>query len=270
MKIYATLAVTLSCCALSLSVAAQSTKAFHAFGWNAYGLPSANAFNTFRNEASAARAEHFVGGIIAEQRFLLEELSSFAFIFSLPTSSGTFSLSGQNEGVDNFKVIKTGFIYSRLLTPWLDIGARFDYLNMRVTGYGSAAAVTFSLGTIIHWNKKWHTGLQAYNPANKKFDGLGNDPVPTLYRVGTGFQPSENFILSAEVSKTGNLPAEGTTVFQYQIIQHLSLTGGVGTGDNDLFFGLTIHLKQIQIITSACHHSRLGLGPATGFIFENK
>lgn len=201
---------------------------------------------------------------------MLEELSSFAFTASLPTASGVFSIEGQSDGLNDFRKIQTGLIYSRKLTKWLDIGAQFDYLHTRVSGYGTASGITFGLGTIFHWNKQWHTGLQVFNPIHQKYNGLGNDFIPAFYRFGLGFQPTQDFLISTELLKTADLPIEGTTVFHYKIIQHLSITGGVGTGESNFFFGFSLYLNQIQICLSSVHHTKLGLSPSTALTFENK
>ncbi|TAN10922.1 MAG: hypothetical protein EPN37_18225 [Chitinophagaceae bacterium] len=253
-----------------IPVIAQSAKDFHAFGWNTYGQFSGEAFDVFRNEASIANTPHFTAGIIAEEKFILQETASFAFTAALSTSSGSFGISGRSFGFESFRQIQTAFIYGRRLTDWLDAGAAFNYLHSSVPGYGNAHAVTFGIGTIIHWNRQWHTGLQAFNPANVKFSGLGDDVIPSVYRFGVGYQPSDIFLLSAEISKTGEFPVEGTAAFHYHIVQSLSITVGAGTGENNLFLGFTIYLKQVRILAAASHHSRLGLTPATGFIFQNK
>ncbi|MGH2645090.1 MAG: hypothetical protein ACRDE2_14140 [Chitinophagaceae bacterium] len=270
MKLLFALVAHLLCMVFLKPVNAQSSKDFHAFGWNAYSQLTGDAFNVFRNEASLAKIQHFTAGIIAEEKFMLQETASFAFTAAFPTSSGVFGVSAKSYGFENFRQIQTTILYGRQLTDWLDIGAEFDYLNTRVPLYGSAHAVTFGMGAIIHWNKQWHTGLQTFNPSSIKFSGLGDDIIPAVYRIGIGYQPSDIFFLSAEISKTKGFTAEGTAAFHYRIIQSLSFTGGAGTGENNLFLGFNIHLKQIQILLATSHHSKLGLTPASGFIFENK
>lgn len=258
------------CIAYSIPAVAQSAKDFHAFGWNAYSQSTGDAFNVFRNEASIAHTAHFTAGILAEEKFMLQETTSFAFTAAFPLLSGAFGITGKSFGFENFRQLQTALIYGRQLTDWLDIGTEFDYLHTRVPGYGSAHAVTFGMGVLIHWNKKWHTGFHTFNPANVKFSGLGDDHIPAIYRIGGGYQPSEIFLLSAEISKTTGFPLEGMAAFHYRIIENLSFTGGAGTGENNLFLGFNIYLKQIQILLSASHHARLGLTPSTGFIYENK
>lgn len=270
MKLLFAFVANLLCVVFSIPVSAQSAKDFHAFGWNAYGQIRGDAFGLFRNEASIANTQHFTAGILAEEKFMLRETTSFAFTTSFPLPSGAVGITGKSFGFENFRKIQTALVYGRQLTDWLDAGAEFDYLHTQVPGYGSAHAVTFGIGTVIHWNKQWHTGFQVFNPSNVKFSGLGDDAVSSLYRMGIGYQPSDIFLLSAEVTKSSRFPIEGTAVFHYRIIQNLSFTGGAGTGDNNLFLGFNIYLKQIQILLAASHHSRLGLTPATGFIYENK
>lgn len=270
MKLLFAFFTVLLCAVFSYAAIAQSAKDFHTFGWNAYGSLTGDVFNTFRNDASIAKTSHYTAGIIAEEKFMLQETTAFAFTAAFPVSSGAFGISGKSFGFENFRHIQTALIYGRKLTDWLDVGGEFDFLHSRVPAYGSAHAVTFGTGAIIHWNTQWHTGIQVFNPAKVKYSGFGGDAVPSLYRIGIGYQPSELFLLTTEISKTGEFPLEGTVVFYYRIIQNLSLTGGTGTGENNLFFGFNVHLKQIQILLAASHHSKLGFSPATGLLYENK
>jgi hypothetical protein len=254
---------------LSFSAAGQSAKDFNSFGWGAYSHSFTDILCTFRNEAGLAGIKYFSAAMLAERRFMLDATSSYAFAAAVPASSGTFCLSGDSFGFDDFRRLQVGLAYGRHLAPWLDAGIQFYYLNMRVPAYGSAWAATFSIAAMIHWNEHWHTGFRTFNPIEVKYNGLGNDAVPAAYQAGIGYQPSSVFLLSAEISETSHWPLSGTVAFYYHIAPSLGFTGGIGTGEEKLFLGLALYLKQFRMMFYASYYSRLGISPAAAFIFEN-
>ncbi len=65
---------------------------------NTYSSQSADVFSFTGNQAALAALKKFSGGVYAERRFLLEELSQYAAAFVVPTSSGNFGLQANYFG----------------------------------------------------------------------------------------------------------------------------------------------------------------------------
>lgn len=248
----------------------QPAKGFRSFGWNVYSQSSGNALGVFRNEASLANIHNFTAGIMAERRFMLNATSSYAFAVVLPASSGAFSLQGIGTGYENFVQQQVALAYGRPLASWFNVGLQLDYLNMRIPQYGSAHAFTFGISTLFRWKKYWSLGLQAFNPVGVTYTGLGDDEILSLYRVGVGYQPSPNFFLSTELSKSEGFPAEIATAFHYRIMKQLGIKGGISTGEQKIFLGIAILLSRFAMMFSAINHQRLGLTPGAGFIYNSK
>lgn len=255
---------------LSTTVFGQSGKEVSTFGWEVYSHSLGNAFGVFRNEAGLARFEHFTAGVLAERRFMLDATSVYAFSIVMPLTSGSISLQGAGSGYKDFSQQRIALAYGMPLAAWCDAGIQLDYLNMRIPFYGSAHAFTFGVSMLMHWHDQWTVGVQAFNPPEVKFSKLGEDSIPAVYRLGLGYQPSETFLLSAEVSGSRSLPVQLTTTFHYRIIKHLGLHGGLGTGTERVFFGISIFWKQFDMIFSAAEHPQLGISPGAGLIYENK
>lgn len=247
----------------------QTAKFFHPFGWGTYSASFSDVFCGFHNQAGLAELNHFTAGAIIKQRFMLKALTSYTFALALPTTSGTFCLQGDLLGYKNFNRQQLDLAYGRKLWPWLNIGIQLDYLNIHIPRYGSGHAITFETAFLVHLNKKWHAGVQVFNPVNANYNGLGNDIIPIAYRIGIGYQPSENLLLSIEVSKVKNSSMALSVAFYDHIVKAIGFTGGVTTGEEKVFLGLTLYLKQFRILFAGSYHSRLGMSPVTGFIFEN-
>jgi hypothetical protein len=253
---------------LSLSAFGQPTKEFSSFGWNVYSHSFGNTFGNFRNEAGLARFDHFTAGVLAEKRFMLKAASVYAFSIVLPVASGAFSLQGLGSGYRNFSRQRVAAAYGMPLASWLNAGMQLDYLQMHIPAYGNARAFTFGLSFLMHWKDRWVIGLQAFNPAEVSYNGLGDDGIPAVYRLGMGYQPSAAFFLSAELSKSGPLPLQVTAAFHYRIVKYLGIHGGVSTGEQRMFLGVSVFLEHFNMIFTAMSHPQLGMSPGAGFIYD--
>lgn len=247
----------------------QSAKDLHPLGWGAYSRTFSSVFCGIHNQAGLASLKYFSAGVFVQQHFSIQELREYQFALALPTSSGNFSLQGSISGYRQFRRQRLDIAYARKLFDWFDAGIQLDYLNMQVPAYGSAHAFTFALSALFHINDQWHAGFQAFNPLQVSYQELGQDPVPDIYQLGIGYQPSTLFLLTAEVCqiRTRHLLA---LAFQYRIAKVLSLRGGISTGYNPVSAGITLHLHRLEILLSASYHSRLGLTPGAGFIYKNQ
>ncbi len=252
----------------STGSAGQAAKDLHPLGWETYSQSSSSIFCGFHNQAGLADLKYFSAGFFIQQRFSVKELRKYQFAISLPTTSGNFGLQGTLSGYKNFQRQRLELAYARRLFKAFNIGAQLDYLNMHIPGYGSAHAFTFALAALYHINRKLHAGVQVFNPVRISYQKLGNDPVPDVYRIGLGYQPSKVFLLTAEFSRIEdqNLFA---CAFRYRIARELSLSAGIQSNNDPVFVSVFIHLQQVELILSASYHKQLGLTPGAGFVFIN-
>lgn len=247
----------------------QAARIFPLTGRGAYSRSFVNVFSGMRNQAALARLKTFSAGAFLQQRFSVEALRLGYFAAALPTASGTFSLQGMVGGYKYFQRQQLDLAFSKKLFNLLDAGIQINYLNMRVPSYGSAHAFTFTISTLFHFSRQWHLGIQVFNPAEIAYQKLGNDPIPAVYLLGLGYQPSRLFLLTTELQYFQN-NATISLAFQYHIAKVLSLKAGAGSGVYPVFAGLHLHLKKMEILLSAAYHRKLGLSPGAGFIFINK
>ena len=111
-------------------------------GLGAYSnYPDAFSFHT--NQAALAKMKMLSAGIYGEKRFLLNELSLYDAAIVLPTSSGNFGLDTRYYGFSDYNESQVGLAYGRNLGSKVDVGVQFNYYNVRIAGYGNAAAINF-------------------------------------------------------------------------------------------------------------------------------
>lgn len=247
----------------------QAARGFPLLGRGAYSRSFINAFSGVHNQAALAKLQSFSAGVFLQQRFSLNELRTAYFAIAFPVTSGTFSLQGSVGGYSHFHRQRLELAFSKTLFGWLDAGLQLNYLNMRVPAYGSANAFTFTVAALLHFGKQWHIGMQAFNPAKVKYQKLGDDPIPDIYRLGIGYQPSKLFLLTTTLLYEQK-KAIFSLAFQYHIVKVLSLKAGFGTGVNPVFAGVHLHLKKIEVLLSVTYHQKLGLSPGAGFLFIKK
>lgn len=163
----------------SFSVSGQPAKEFSSFGRNIYSNSLGNVFGGFRNEAGLTRFKHFTAGVLAERRFMLDATSIYAFAAAVPLSQGVFSIQGLGSGYKNFSRQRLALAYGMPLFSWLNAGLQLDYMNMHIPLYGSAHAFTFGLSFFMHLHDHWTLGVQTFNPAEVKYNSLGEDIIPS-------------------------------------------------------------------------------------------
>ncbi|MGZ8542105.1 MAG: hypothetical protein ACXWV6_15750 [Chitinophagaceae bacterium] len=138
-------------------------------GLGAYSINHADIFSFTANQASLAQLKNAGIGVYGERRFLLGELNNYTAAFGMPTRSGNFGLKAGYSGFSDYNETQLGLAYGRKLGNKIDIGAQFNYNGIRIAGYGSATAVSFEIGTILHLTEKLHAGIHVNNPVGGKF-----------------------------------------------------------------------------------------------------
>ena len=122
----------------------------HYTGLGAYSKNFVDIFSSTANQASLAQVKSAGFGVYGERRYLLEELNQFSAIVAIPSSGGTFAFQGDYYGFTTYNENQLGLAYGRKISNYIDLGIKFNYHTVRIAGYGSASALNFEVGTILH------------------------------------------------------------------------------------------------------------------------
>lgn len=248
--------------------AAQSAHALFPFGWKAYSRSLNDVSGVERNEASLGEIHDFTAAVIAERPFNMNATATYAFTAAFPLNDGAIALRGIGMGYKDFHQQQITLAYGRPLASWVNVGAQMDYFHTGIPHYGSARALTFGLASLLKFKKYWSLGLQTFNPLKITYNAFGFEALQSVYRLGIGYQPSSSFLLSVELMKTNSFPFEISTAFYYKMISFFAINGGVSTGPQKLFFGITLFLKSIDLTFVTMNHQRLGLSPGMSLIYK--
>jgi hypothetical protein len=225
--------------------------------------------SAFSNQAGLAFVENISFCAYGERRFLAEGLNSFLFAAAVPLKSyGTFGLTVNHFGFNDYNEQKIGLSYARKLAKNFSIGAQLDYLSTRIPDYGVAGTVTVEIGILANINKQVSIGAHVYNPVNSKLNST--DRLPALINVGVSYSPSPKVMMSGQLEKDiNNQPLKGRFGLEYKPVSIFSLRAGfVASQVSMASFGFGILLKDLQIDVASSYHQVLGITPSLSIIYS--
>ena len=227
----------------------------------AYSKNFSDIFSGTSNQASLATLKTAAFAVYGERRFMLDELNTYTTIIAIPTTSGTVGFQADYFGSSSFNESRIGVIYGRKITSAIDVGVKFNYLLVKVAGYGAAAAVNFEAGAIFHLTDRLHAGFHVYNPASSKLGKNGTDQLASAYCFGIGYEASESLFVCTEIVKREAKPVSVNAALQYNLHKKVFIRCGI-SADNNISFGsvgLNIGFGRIDVNTA--YHPQLGFTP---------
>jgi len=237
-------------------------------GLGAYSNNHLDVFSFHINQAALAKLKTVSAGIHGEKRFLLDELGLYDAALTLPTSSGNFGLDMRYYGFSQSNESQIGLAYARSLGRKVDVGLQFNYYNIRIAGYGNAAAINFEIGTIFHLTDNLNAGLHVYNPVGGSLGKNSEEKLASVYSMGIGYEGSEKFVASVEIEKEEGKPVNIITGIQYKFLPQLLSRIGISTATSSLYFGIGFILKSMRLDVTSSYHPQLGITPGLLLIFS--
>ena len=226
-----------------------------------YSKNFTDAFSGTVNQAALAQIRDAGAGIYGERRFMLKELSNYAAAVVLPSKIGGFGLSTNYFGGENFNTSQIGIGYGKKLNDKIDIGVQFNYNMIKLGGYGSSSTINFEAGTILHLTDKMHIGIHVYNPVGGKFGKQKDEKLASVYTTGIGYEVSDKFFISTEISKEEDQPVNINAGIQYVFARQFFTRLGIATATGNYFFGLGIQWKTFRLDAATTWQSQLGFTP---------
>ena len=227
----------------------------------AYSTKQADVFSFGNNQAALASVKTTSVGIYGERRFLLSETSLYSLAAAIPTSLGNFGLQLNYSGFKNFNESKIGLAYGRSLGSKLDIGVQFNYYGYRIPTYGNASTINFEAGAIVHFSEKLNGGIHIYNPVAGKLGKSSDEKLAAAYKLGLGYDASDNFYVSAEIIKEEDKPVNVTGGIQYHFKKQFFVRAGFVSETTSGFGGVGIAWKNLRLDIAANYHPQLGFSP---------
>lgn len=237
---------------------------------SAYSARQQDAFSFSANQASLARFPSFSGGIYGERKFMLEGNDMYALALAIPSKFGGFGLLINYAGFKNFNEQKAGFAYARSLGNKASAGIQFNYYNYKIPSYNSASAISFEGGFMADISEKLRAGIHVCNPVGGRLGKTKEEKLPAVYRLGLGYDVSENFYTGIEIFKEENEPVNVTGGFQYHFKKQFFVRGGFRSDTESSFGGIGFIYRDMRIDVAASYHPQLGISPGILLLYNFK
>lgn len=202
-----------------------------------------------------------------ERRFMLADLTSYQLAFALPTSSGNFGLQANYFGTASYNQSKIGLAYARTLGK-IDVGAQFNYHQLKIAEYGNASAINFEAGAILHVSEQLQTGVHIYNPTRVSIGKNGEEKLPFIYSLGLGYDASEKFFIGSEIEKAEDQPVNVNAGLQYSFDEKLFARAGISSATSLFYLGAGFLWNGFRIDVTASVHPSLGITPGLLLIYN--
>jgi len=233
-----------------------------------YSKDFADVFSFTDNQAALSSLKNISAGVYGEQRFLLKETSMYSMAFALPTSSGSFGFQANYFGSSDYNESQLGIAYGKKLGKLIDIGAQFNYYDVRINGYGSAGTMNFEVAAMLHLTEKLHLGLHAYNPVGGRFGKNTEEKLASVFNVGAGYDASKQVFVSTEIVKEENKPVNVNVCLQYAFAKQFFARGGIETQSTSPYAGVGLLWNNCRIDIAVSYHPQLGLTPGMLLIYQ--
>ncbi len=240
----------------------------------ARGFAMGNASTTFQdvnslfsNQAGLAYMEKLGVTVGGERRFLLADLNNFIAGVAYPTKSGTFGLAINYFGFADYNEQKIGLAYARKLGDKVSIGAQLDYLSTRIPEYGNTSNFTFEIGVQSILMEQLILAAHIFSPIRQEV--VAGEDIPTVFKLGVGYMPSEKLLVSGEVEKDIDYKTVFKVGIEYFLVDAFALRTGFSTEPIQNTFGFGFNLKNgLKIDVGAGYHYQLGVTPAASITYQ--
>ncbi len=240
-------------------------------GLTAYAGKNATVFGTQTNVAALGNMQQSGIGAFAERRYGLQDINNYSLHTGFVTIAGNIGLQANKFGNTAFNETQIGLGYGRNLNNKIAIGARVNYYNQAIVGYGNASTVNAEAGILLQLTPKLNSGISVYNPIATKFGIDKTEKLASIYKLGLGYEVSNKVYVATEFIKQENTNANFIGMVHYQFEKKFYAKVGVSTAASNFFAaaGLSIN-NQFRLELFASHHQQLGFSPGVMLLFMPK
>jgi hypothetical protein len=239
-------------------------------GLGAYSINQVDVFSLSSNQAALAQIKNLSAGVYSERRFLTTPVSMSMALVAFPTRQGNFAFQADYLGYKNYNESQLGIAYARNVGNKLDLGIKFNYYSFRIPGYEGASTVNFEIGAIAHLTDKLNAGIHVYNPVGGALSKTDDEKLSSVYKFGMGYEASDEFIISAEIVKQEDVPANVNVGVQYNFVKQFFARFGIATENESPYAGAGVSWSNFRVDLCASYHPQLGISPGVMLIMNFK
>ncbi len=224
------------------------------------------------NPAGMAALKNVEVGLHAHNRFAVPEFTTVGLLAVLPTVKlGTLGLELQRFGGELYNEQRLGIGLAHQLGV-VRLGIKADVLQVRVKNWGSRKAFALSAGGQSEVVPGLTFAAHIYNMTQAKLAEFEDERVPTVMRMGLGYQAAAKVLLVLEVEKELEFPAAVKGGIEYRIMPALGLRTGFNSGTRAGTAGVDVKFRQFQVAYALGSQHQLGFSNylSVAYQFEKK
>ena len=226
------------------------------------GVTLNNISAMYTNQAGTAFLEGWAVDVSADQRFGIEELTTFSFAAATSLNIGTIGFSVGQYGFDAFSEQKIGLSYARLLTSYLALGGQFDVLGYKIEGFGNTYSYTAEIGLYSKLSKQVHLAAHIFNPTSSKINE--EEELDTRMKIGVRYLPSDKLNIYSEIEKIIDRRTQIKLGADYSVLDNLDLMAGANLEVTSFHFGFKYKIQDQFTIAAAFSFNNNQLGNSPG------
>jgi hypothetical protein len=229
-----------------------------------------DVWSAFHNQAGLAWLNRMEAGASYDNRFAVADLSTESFAFAMPLKAGTFAVSGNVFGYNQYNEKKVGLAFAKKLGDKFSAAVQLDYLNTFINDdyYGSHSTFAVEVGLLAEPLKNFKIGFHVYNLSGAKLAEYADEKIPTILRLGASYKFSDKLLWSVEEEKDIDQKASFKSGLEYQIAEPLYLRGGISTNPTLVSFGFGLKFNTLMIDFASTYHQVLGFSPSISLNYQ--
>jgi hypothetical protein len=228
-----------------------------------------DVFSTTTNQAGLAFMNEFAFGIYSDRKFVSAQTNNFNVAIAMPFGQkiGAFGLSVNYYGFRLYNETKMGLAYARKFGEKFSAGIQFDYLRFFIQENGQKNIFTLEAGFQYRPWKMLTFGAHIYNPIPYKMDKVFDERLPTIVKVGLGYEPSPKVLIAAEYQQDINHRPQFKGGAEYRPMKYLNIRAGVQTTPFSVSLGVGTAVKGFRLDAGSNYHPVIGFTPQLSVIY---
>ena len=238
-------------------------------------LTFTDIWSSFHNQAGLGHIESITAGAFYENRFLVDGMAFAGFAGAVPLGNGAIGINYSNFGYNVYNEGKLGLAYGMKLSDRFSVGVQLNYQTTRIAAedYGNAGALTAEVGVRMEVSERVTVAAHLFNPTRTKLIDNGDlaipdETIPTVIRLGAGYQISEDVLFAGEVEKDIDRNALFRGGIEYQPVDILYLRVGASSEPSLFSFGLGVKFESFQFDLASSYSSVLGYSPQISLTYN--
>ena len=238
-------------------------------------LTFTDIWSSFHNQAGLGYVENITAGAFYENRFLVDGMAFAGFAGAAPLGNGAIGINYSNFGYNVYNEGKLGLAYGMKLSERFSVGVQINYQTTRIAAedYGNTGALTAEVGVRMEVSERVTVAAHLFNPTRTTLiDNNGNaipdEKIPTMIRLGAGYQISDDLLFAGEVEKDIDQNALFRGGIEYQPVEILYLRLGASSEPSLFSFGLGVKFDSFQFDLASSYSSVLGYSPQISLTYN--